>query len=91
MNANVALTYTELKSRLAEALGRVEVKPSTLSRWMKDLEYPKGQPGVKRQYDLEDLIALASYGQSFQLGMTKQKSIDYALSQVEKFRHGSQY
>ena len=84
--SEVTLTYTELRTKLAEALGRVEVKPSTLSRWMKNLAYPPGKPGYRRTYDLEDLIALTAYGQSFELGKTKQASIDYAVSQVEKFR-----
>lgn len=80
------LTYAELKALISKALGGVEVKPSTLSRWMRILKYPKGQPFKKRGWDIEDAIALSSLGIAYSLDYQGQNAIDYAVNQVEKYR-----
>ena len=86
MEPELNLTYTQLKLRLAEALGVVEVAPSTLSRWMRCLRIKTG--GF---YDLEELVALQGLGRAYQLRLTKQNAVDYAVSVVENFRDANQY
>ena len=83
------LTYTELRARLAMSLGRSEVPTSTLSRWMADLSYPKGQPGKRRRWNQEDLIYLASYGQGLSWGYGVEESQEYAKRQLRKFRESN--
>lgn len=85
------LTYTQLKSRLAEVLGRTEIPSSTLSRWMANLQYPKGSPGRRRFYDLEDFIAIGAHAEALAWGYTTEQAVNHAVSKVEKFRNGSQY
>lgn len=80
------LTYTELRAKLAVALGRSEVPTSTLSRWMADLRYPKGRPGQRRTWSHEDLIYLASYGQGLAWGYGMENAQEYAKRQLMKFR-----
>lgn len=83
------LTYTELRASLAVALGRSEVPTSTLSRWMADLKYPKGQPGKRRRWSQEDLIYIAGYGQGLAWGYGLDEAQEYAKRQLMKFREQS--
>ena len=80
------LTYTRLKSLLAQALGRQEIPTSTLSRWMSRLGYPKGQPGRRRFWDGEDLCFIGSYAQAVSWGYTDDEARKYAKNQIEKLR-----
>ena len=86
MELTTALTYTELKAKLAEVLGRGSIPSSTLSRWMKLLDYPRGAPGRRRMWNGEDLIFIASYGQAVSWGYTHDEAHTYASNQLEKLR-----
>jgi hypothetical protein len=96
MEVTVTYTYTELKTLLAQGLSRGSIPTSTLSRWMAKLGYEPGQPGRRRVWDQEDVLALICYGQCMSWGYSHQEALDYTLSQVEKYRnqektHDSQY
>lgn len=84
---DLALTYTELKAKLAEALGVVEVKASTLSRWMSALgvETRSQNPG-RSFYDMEELFGLYIYGSSMRRGLRGQIAIDLTVQRIQEFR-----
>lgn len=86
MELTTTFTYTELKAKLAEVLGRGTIPSSTLSRWMGLLDYPRGTPGRRRLWNGEDLVFIGSYGQAVSWGYTHEEAHDYAANQLEKLR-----
>jgi len=86
MEVTETFTYTELRRRLAGALGRDDVPASTLSRWMQSLGYSKGQPGRRRMWDGEDLVFIGSYAQAVSWGYIHDEAHTYASNQLEKLR-----
>ena len=89
MEVTETFTYTELRRRLAGALGRDDVPASTLSRWMQALKYPRGKAGQRRLWDGEDLIFISSYAQAVSWGYLHGDAYDYAKNQLEKLRSQS--
>ena len=81
-----AFNYTELRRRLALLLGRDDIPASTLSRWMRLLNYPKGQAGRRRWWDKEDLVFISSYAQAVSWGYAHLDAHEYAQNQLEKHR-----
>jgi len=62
------------------------VPTSTLSRWMARLDYKKGRPGVRRRWEVEDLIFIGGYAQALEWFYSHEEAKTYAASQLEKFR-----
>lgn len=84
----IDLTYTELKTRLAQSLSRESIASSTLSRWMSALGYPKGTPGKRRHWDGEDLMFIGFYAAALELNRCSSQAKSYAQNQLRKFRGG---
>lgn len=89
MEVTTSLTYTQLKAKVAETLGRPSIPASTLSRWMAALGYPRGNPGRRRRWDCEDAFFIAAYGLCLSWGYTPDQSAEYAKRQIEKQRSQS--
>lgn len=88
--ATVSYTYTELKARLSERLGR-DIPPSTLSNWMRMLGYKRptlGRRRPKRCWDSEDLSALVDYGYYLSLGYSSTAAKEYAYKRSEVTTNG---
>ena len=79
-------TYTELKALLAEALGVLEVAPSTLSRWMKMLKIKTRANSRRVFYDMEELVGLYYIGKSFKLGYRGKEAIYFTVEKIEEFK-----
>jgi hypothetical protein len=78
--------YTDLKTSLAECLGRETIPTSTLSRWMEHLEYEKGEPGKRRWWELEDLYALSCFGKCLSLGYSAKEARTITSEKVKHWR-----
>jgi hypothetical protein len=89
-------TYKELRQELSRRLGRVDMFPTgTLSRWMKDLEYPKGKPGRKRKWEEEDVWAFCFYHQALhEECLDKKEAKSFTEEKIYQWRtlnNGTQY
>lgn len=82
----IDLTYTELKQQLSRRLGRPDIAPSTLSRWMATLGYPKGTPGKRRQWNGEDLVFIGFYASALDMYRCSNRAKHYAQVQLQKIR-----
>ena len=83
------LRYSQFIPMVAVRLGRDRIPSSTFSRWMRQLGYPKGKPGLTRWWDAEDLEAFVAYGQGLSLGMSRAEAKQYTDNQVNKWRENN--
>ena len=83
------LRYSQFIPLVANRLGRDTIPGSTFSRWMRQLGYPKGRPGLSRWWDAEDLEAFVAYGQGLSLGMSCSEAKQYTDNQVNKWREAN--
>ena len=86
MEVTTVITYTQLRAKVAQLLGRPDIAPGTLSRWMSELGYPKGVPGRKRMWNTEDAQFISDHASYLALGYNPAESASYAKRQLQKRR-----
>ncbi len=89
-------TYKELREELAKRLDRSGLFPTaTLSRWMKHLGYPSGNPKRKRWWEEEDVWAFYFFHQALrEEGQTIEEAKFFTSEKIEQWRvinNGTEY